>query len=89
VFPIFILSFMCTFNTLPVHASLVDPTRDRIKTVIHSSTAGTFLVYMARTTRGTNTLANFSSSDRLLLAGRLGLWRNALLRPPHHRPPVP
>jgi amino acid permease len=47
VFPIFILSFMCTFNMLPVHASLVDPTRDRIKTVIHSSMAGTFLVYTA------------------------------------------
>jgi len=35
--PIYILSFLCTFNILPVHSSLVEPTRARIQTVIHSS----------------------------------------------------
>lgn len=39
VFPIFVLSFICSFNVLPVHHSLVDPTRQRIKAVIHTSMA--------------------------------------------------
>jgi amino acid permease len=33
-FPIIVLSFMCCYNVLSVHGSLVDPTRERLRNVI-------------------------------------------------------
>ena len=39
VWPIFILAFLAPFQILPVHSSLQDPTRDRLKIVIHSASS--------------------------------------------------
>ncbi|GAB5035163.1 sodium-coupled neutral amino acid [Nannochloropsis oceanica] len=80
--PIFVLANMCTFNILPVHASLVDPTRARLKKVIGTSAACTFLLYLALGLSGymyaleetkDDILNNFPSSDGLIFLGRLGL----------------
>ena len=37
VFPIFSISFLCHFNVLPMHCDLIEPSRARIKRVVHST----------------------------------------------------
>lgn len=43
--PIFICTFVCHFNVLPVHHELHTPTRNRLRTLIHTTFTVTSLFY--------------------------------------------
>jgi amino acid permease len=45
-FPICCVSFLCHFNVLGMHEELVDPTRKRIKQVVHSTIGITSVFYL-------------------------------------------
>eukprot|EP00550_Attheya_septentrionalis_P004188 CAMPEP_0198299750 /NCGR_PEP_ID=MMETSP1449-20131203/45667_1 /TAXON_ID=420275 /ORGANISM="Attheya septentrionalis, Strain CCMP2084" /LENGTH=556 /DNA_ID=CAMNT_0044001385 /DNA_START=92 /DNA_END=1759 /DNA_ORIENTATION=+ len=87
-FPIINLSFLSSFNILSVHGALIQPTRRRIRTVIHSAVTACFcLTYVfglagywyARDATEGNILLNFDFSDPVILAGRMGCGINILL----------
>lgn len=80
-FPIITLSFLSSFNVISVHAALIDPTRKRVKTVIHSAVASCFSLYYifglagyfyAKSSVRGNILLNFPFDDHLILIGRIG-----------------
>jgi len=87
-FPIITLSFLCTFNIHQIQNSIVQPTRKRLRTVIHSSVAVCFvLMYIfgvagylySGTQTKDNILLNFNVSDKLILLGRIGCGTNLML----------
>lgn len=79
--PIILLAFLCSFNIISVHCSLVDPTRPRVRNVIHMSVLLSFLLmylfglagYLCayEDTDG-NILLNFDPSDKIIFLGRIG-----------------
>lgn len=42
-FPICVLAFLCSFNVVEVHGALENPTRERIRSVIHTSITACFV----------------------------------------------
>lgn len=80
-YPIPILAFMCHFNMIGVQASLMNPTRERVRKVIDVSmlisgaityTLGLFgYIWGGSSTQG-NILLNFEFTDKVILAGRVG-----------------
>ena len=87
-FPIITLSFLCSFNINQIQNSIYNPTRKRLRYVIHSSIAVCFtLMYIFGVAgymySGNKTmddiLMNFNVSDRLILLGRIGCGTNLML----------
>lgn len=93
-FPIISVSFLCHFNVLPVYGELHQPTRRRLKTIVHVTMASTWVFYIIlgglgyvfafQSPQGVqdNILNNFSNNDDLINAGRLGLVITVLLSLP-------
>jgi hypothetical protein len=81
-FPLVALAFLSQFNMLSVHASLKDPTRPRVTSVINGSIAtctALFLLFGAAgymyalgETRD-NIILNFEPDDKVVLVGKMGL----------------
>lgn len=81
-FPIIVLAFMCSFNVVEVQGALENPTRERVKSVIHISVTSCFVLfqlfglagyfYAYDACRG-NIFLNFDPSDSLIIVGRLGM----------------
>jgi len=79
--PIILLAFLCSFNIISVHCSLVDPTRGRVREVIHKSVMFSFLLmcifgvsgylYSYDNTDG-NILLCFDPKDPVIFLGRIG-----------------
>ena len=79
--PIILLAFLSSFNMISVHCSLIDPTRRRVKGVIHKAVFLSFLLmylfglsgylFALEETNG-NILLNFDPTDRVILLGRIG-----------------
>ena len=79
--PIILLAFLSSFNMISVHCSLIDPTRRRVKGVIHKAVfLSFFLMYLfglsgylfaLEETNG-NILLSFDPADRVILLGRIG-----------------
>lgn len=79
--PIILLAFICSYNMISVSCALVNPTRERVKTVIHKGVGSSFLLmyifglagylYAYDETNG-NVLLNFDPTDRVILTGRVG-----------------
>ncbi|CAM9263340.1 unnamed protein product, partial [Phaeothamnion confervicola] len=87
-FPIMSLAYLChaspsiLVNILSVQAKLVNPTRDRLKGVIHGATGlgsilytflGLFGYFYAYDNTKDDILLNFDPQDGVILVGRLGL----------------
>ena len=80
--PLFIISYLCHFNVLPMHGELQQPTRVRIKRIIRYAmvtpamlyaTVG-FLGYMYMLERTCDSiLENMPTNDWLVHVGRIGL----------------
>jgi len=80
-FPLVILNFLCSYNVLSVHGALVNPTSQRVQSVINLSLVSVFILsyvfgvvgylYAYDDTRG-NILLNFDLTDRVILLGRIG-----------------
>jgi amino acid permease len=45
-FPICCVSFLCHFNVLPMHEELADPTRKRIRTIVHGTMSIATVFYL-------------------------------------------
>jgi amino acid permease len=84
--PLFISSYICHFNVLPIHNELICPTSDRVKTWIRTSiwpatlfyyvigfTGSLFVKCTASKSVQGNILLDFNEDDPLLLLGRLCL----------------
>ena len=84
--PLFISSYICHFNVLPIHNELMCPTSDRVKTWIRTSiwpatlfyyvigfTGSLFVKCTASKSVQGNILLDFNEDDPLLLLGRLCL----------------
>jgi len=81
-FPIVSVAYLCHFNVLPLHAELVQPTRSRIKVMIHwvmglctglYSFIGVLGYVYARAETDGNVLNNFDVQDGIMSVGRLAL----------------
>ena len=81
-FPLVALAFLSQFNMLSVHASLKDPTRNRLITVIFWSVLTCTFIFLLFGTSGymyalgetkDNILLNFDPNDTVILAGKVGL----------------
>eukprot|EP00586_Coscinodiscus_wailesii_P007428 CAMPEP_0172491660 /NCGR_PEP_ID=MMETSP1066-20121228/22535_1 /TAXON_ID=671091 /ORGANISM="Coscinodiscus wailesii, Strain CCMP2513" /LENGTH=470 /DNA_ID=CAMNT_0013260821 /DNA_START=97 /DNA_END=1506 /DNA_ORIENTATION=- len=80
-FPLITLNFLCSFNIIGVQASLINPTRRRVRYVIDGAVGASFLLtyafglagylYARGGTEG-NILLNFDFGDKLILLGRAG-----------------
>jgi len=78
--PIIMCAYLCSFNIISVSCSLVRPTRERVRGVIHWAVLLSFLVmylfgvagylYAYDETSG-NILLNFSPDDPIILLGRV------------------
>ena len=78
--PIIMCAYLCSFNIISVSCSLVRPTRERVRGVIHWAVALSFLImylfgvagylYAYDETSG-NILLNFSPDDPIILLGRV------------------
>ncbi len=87
-FPIITLSFLCSFNINQIQNSIHNPTRKRLRYVIHSSITVCFILmyifgvagylYSGNKTMD-DILMNFSVTDRLILLGRIGCGTNLML----------
>eukprot|EP00752_Nemacystus_decipiens_P011549 g10255.t1 len=87
-FPILCLSFLCHFNILSVHSQFVNPTRERLKGLLHGTmglTAGLYIVlalcgylYAFQDTKD-DILLNFDPSDRVMILGRVGMGLTMLV----------
>lgn len=84
-FPIIMLSFLSHFNILPIQAALVEPTRQRTRTVVQAAVAGCGIlmylfglggyIYAGAATEG-NILLNITttrSDDPMFIVGRFGV----------------
>lgn len=81
-FPFVILAFLCAFNVVEVHGALENPTRTRVRSVLHTAIftslalfeifglVGYFYAYDE--CQG-NIFLNFDASDKLIIVGRLGM----------------
>ncbi len=90
-FPLFSLAFMCQFNILSVHSELVNPTRERVKSVIGISMGIGSLLYVFLCFFGylctyeltrDDILLNFKPSDKIMLLGRFGFGLSMLASVP-------
>jgi sodium-coupled neutral amino acid transporter 2 len=45
-FPIISIAYLCHFNILPMNSELIEPSRRRIKTVLHSTMTICSLLYL-------------------------------------------
>lgn len=92
--PIFVCSYVCHFNVLPVHGELLRPTRRRLKRVVHCTVLCTSIFYfsvglighfyclaLAQPTED-NILNSFSKSDGLVNIGRASLFVSILVSVP-------
>lgn len=81
VFPIVMMSFLCCFNVLGVHSSLIEPTRKRMKLVLDRS-IGICLIFFSMVglcgyldtyddTRD-NVFLDYTILNRIILVGRVG-----------------
>jgi len=80
-FPIIVLSFFSIYNVLPVHSALVNPSRERVKLVIHGTVFLCFVLFYVLAIGGylyaygeteDNILLNFPLANNMILIGRLG-----------------
>lgn len=80
-YPIVALCFFCSYNVLSVHASLVEPTRRRLRAVLDRTMIICWLLFYAVGLGGylfagdatkDNILLNFALSDPAAMAGRVG-----------------
>ncbi len=80
-FPIVVLCFLCSYNALGIHSSLVDPTRERVNFVLDSSMVVCFALFYLVGLGGyiyamdetlDNILLNFRLNDAAILIGRIG-----------------
>ena len=46
-FPIVVLAFLCAYNVVEVHGALINPTRQRVKGVIHTAVTSSFVLFEA------------------------------------------
>jgi amino acid permease len=79
--PIIALAFVSSFNVVEVHCALVDPTRQRIREVIHSAVTWSMALMFVfavvgylngyANTNG-NILLNFDPTDEVIFLGRIG-----------------
>jgi len=79
--PIIMQAFLCSFNIISVHCSLMKPTRDRVREVIRNAVMLSFLVmyvfglsgylFAYEETNG-NILLCFDPKDPVILLGRIG-----------------
>jgi len=90
-FPIIVLAFLCSYNMVEVHGALQDPTRERVKSVIHVSITSCFTLFQAFGFAGYfyaydackgNIFLNFNPSDLLIIVGRLGMGLTLALGTP-------
>ncbi len=90
-FPIFALSFMCQFNILSIHSELVNPTRERVKSVIGTSMGIGTVIYVLLCFFGylctyeqtrDDILLNFEPGDKIMLLGRFGFGLSMLAAVP-------
>jgi len=81
-FPIISVAYLCHFNVLPLHSELVQPTRPRIKVMIHWVMGLCSIIYsiigvlgysFARTQTDGNILNNFQIIDGIMNVGRFAL----------------
>ena len=79
--PIILLAFLCSFNIISVHCSLQEPTRNRVRGVIHWSVMLSFLMmytfglagyFWAYDDTMGNILLNFDPTDNVIFVGRIG-----------------
>eukprot|EP00903_Cladosiphon_okamuranus_P022165 g20383.t2 len=87
-FPILCLSFLCHFNILSVHSQFVNPTRERLKGLLHGTMGLTAALYIVLALCGylyafedtkDDILLNFDPSDRVMILGRVGMGLNMLV----------
>ena len=78
--PIIMCAYLCSFNIISVSCSLVRPTRERVRGVIHWAVALSFLIMYLFGVAGYlcaydetsgNILRNFSPDDPIILLGRV------------------
>jgi amino acid permease len=90
-FPLVALAFLSQFNVLSVHGALTNPTRDRLKIVIHSGVAICSFIFLffglggymyAWEATRDNILLNFNPNDKVILFGRVGLGLTLLCNMP-------
>ncbi len=90
-FPLFTLAFMCQFNILSMHSELVNPTRERVKSVIGISMGVGSVIYALLCFFGylcayeltrDDILLNFKPSDKIMLLGRFGFGLSMLVSVP-------
>ncbi|CAN0347772.1 unnamed protein product [Pylaiella littoralis] len=88
--PILCLAFQCHFNILSVHQQFVNPTRERLKGLLHGTmglAAGLYVVigvcgyfYAFNDTRASDDiLLNFAPSDYVMIVGRVGMGLTMLV----------
>jgi amino acid permease len=80
-FPIVVLCFFCSYNVLPVHSQLFDPSRKRIGWILRASMMLCFVLFYAVGLAGyvyafphtpDNILTAFPIEDSYIMAGRMG-----------------
>lgn len=80
-FPMVALCFFCSYNVLPVHSQLLDPSRERISWVLRSSMVICFVLFYVVGLGGyihahpytpDNIITAFPMDDMYVLAGRMG-----------------
>lgn len=81
-FPIIMLSFLSIFNVLPIQSALIEPTKERVSSVISGAVLACFAlmyllglagyIYAGLTTKGNILLNCDHNSDFLFLLGRVG-----------------
>jgi len=81
-FPIIVLSFLCAYNVVEVQANFKQPTLPRIRSVLRTSIASTFLLFEAFSLVGYfyaynkckgNIFLNFDPADPIIMLGRIGM----------------
>ncbi|CAM9573705.1 unnamed protein product [Discosporangium mesarthrocarpum] len=87
-FPIMSLAYMCHLNMLSVHSHLVNPTRERLRGLLHGTIGLASCLYVVLALCGylyayENTkddiLLNFSPADPVMLLGRVGMGLTMLV----------
>lgn len=93
--PVFVCTFMCHFNVLPVHAELQRPTRGRVHCMVHSTIGVAALLYLVvgvsgfaftacrgQATTADNILTEYTNDDVVANVGRAGISCTLLLALP-------
>jgi len=89
--PIVLLAFICSYNMIGVHCSLIKPTPERVRLVIHKAVRNSFILMYIFGLAGYlwsydqtvgNILLNFDPTDKIIFVGRIGCGISTLFALP-------